>query len=194
MDATPAGMGPGTCGKEIDGSHSVISGSGMLMTGQAWQSRVCLLTPKLGSLLMCSLRVFGWWLGLFQPMTSGWNSRQVCQREGRPHLFSLESGPRLNPLGTSPSAIQDNFMSFSSCSSHNLFIQLVLPTRAWVWNRPPEDGEPASGHSLEENRFLLQQSPTVNHAWEWELMSLSPALVGMLTDLTLTVTTTDVSL
>lgn len=117
----------------------------------------------------------------------------VSKRRQTP-LLPLESGPCLNPLGTSPSVIQDNFMSFSSCSSHNLFIQLVLPTRAWVWGRSPEDGEPASGHSPEENQFLLQQSPTVNRAWEWDLMSLSPAHVGMLTDLTLTVTTAGVSL
>lgn len=117
----------------------------------------------------------------------------VSKRRQTP-LLSLESGPRWNPLGTSPSVIQDNFMSFSSCSSHNLFIQLVLPTRAWVWSRPPEDGEPASGHSPEENRFLLQQSPTVSRAWEWDLTSPSPAPVRTLTDLTLTVTTAAVSL
>lgn len=117
----------------------------------------------------------------------------VSKRRQTP-LLPLESGPHLNPLGTSPSVIQDNFMSFSSCPFHSLFIQLVLPARPWVWGRPPEEGEPASDHSPEENGFPLQQSPTVNCAWKWDLMSPSPAHVGMLTDLTLRVTTAGVSL
>lgn len=111
-------------------------------------------------------------------------THERCVREKADPIVPLESGPHLNPLGTSSSAIQDNFMSFFSSPFHNLFIQLVMPARAWVWGRPPENGEPASGRSPEGNGFLLQQSPTVSRAWEWDLMSPSAAHAGMLTDLT----------
>lgn len=137
-----------------------------------------------GRMVAGSLPTHDLWLEL---MTGVSERRQTL-------LLPLESGPHLNLLGTSPSAIRDNFMSFSSCPFHNLFIRLVMPARPWVWGHPPENGEPASDHSPEENGFPLQQSPTVNSAWKWDLRNPSPAHARMLTDLTLTVTTAGVSL
>lgn len=118
--------------------------------GQAWQSRVCLLTLKLGSLLlMCSLRVAGWWVDLLQPVTCMQPEvkTDVSKRRRIPPLpLKLElhadiSRPHLNPLGTSSSTIQASFMPFSSLQ--NLFIQLVLSASVWVRDHPPEQGQPA---------------------------------------------------
>lgn len=81
------GWSPAFVGRKLMGWLSqCYFGSGMLMMGQAWQGRVCLLTLKPSSLLMCSLRVTGWWLDLLQPVTHGWKSRQMCQKEGGSHL------------------------------------------------------------------------------------------------------------
>lgn len=65
------------------------------------------------------------------PSHDPWLELIMLKRRQTP-LLLLESGPQSDPLGTSSSATQASFISFSSSFFHNLVIQLVLPARAWV--------------------------------------------------------------
>lgn len=130
----------------------------MLMMGQAWQSRVCLLTLKPGSVLLCSLRVAGWWVDLLQPVTcvrlevktDVSQRRQIPPLPLKSGLHADISGAHLNPLGTSSSTIQAGFVSFSF-SLHNLFIQLVLSASVWVRDHhTPAQGQPAVATPTED--------------------------------------------
>lgn len=81
-------------------------------------------------------------------------------------ILVVSTLPFLPPLNTFPShdATAWFFSSTSPFFRKKYWVQLVLPTVAWVWGHPLEHGQPTSDHIPEENVFSLSSKPFVTNS------------------------------